>query len=652
MSLSYRPEIDGLRAIAVTAVVLFHSGLVPLHGGFAGVDVFFVISGFLVTAILLKDMRNGHYSILQFYERRVRRILPALAVVLVATTLAAWVLMIPPQLEAYSKSLLAVLMFVSNLLFGANSGYFSPALEEAPLLHTWSLSIEEQYYLLFPLLLAALLRRGPRMVTLGLSGMAVASLALAQWGAVAEPEVNFFFSLSRFWELLAGSLAAWIAHRHPLKSHGPAAMLGLGLILGAMLWHSDRIPYPSVYTLMPVVGTGLVILFAGADNLTGRLLSLPPMVGIGLISYSAYLWHQPLFALARVAATDAPEVWTMAALTGLTYGLAWASWRWIEQPFRRADDRWLAAPKRLFTRAGLATVCLVAAGAIGLVSGGNDRLWRLRHPDQAAVLDLVRIARENSRLPMDDAPCRFNLTQLTDTGIARIRACSADFGPGIVVLGDSHGIDLFNALKSVGTQPFLLGITNGGCRPAEADADCPFDDFVALITAQPQLFSQVLFVQAGAYLLTGPDGREGSRQLFTRASAHQPLPDFGVNIMALSRISDYLRQIVVTQVPVLWISPRIEPHISANRILRRGCAAAPELRPGQARAFERLDTRIAEAAATIGAAHLPLAAYGFDIKQDFMSCDAIFWSDGDHWSTAGEIRFGQRLLAQLPKTLR
>jgi peptidoglycan/LPS O-acetylase OafA/YrhL len=648
MSLTYRPEIDGLRAIAVTAVILFHSGLVPLHGGFAGVDVFFVISGYLVTGILLKDLGNGTHSILRFYERRVRRILPALAVVLAATTLAAWALMIPPQLESYSKSLLAVLLFVSNLLFGANSGYFSPALEEAPLLHTWSLSIEEQYYLLFPLVLAQLLRRGPRTVTWGLWGMALASLALAQWGAIAKPEFNFFFSLSRFWELLAGSVAAWISHRRVIAAHGPAALLGLALILAAVVLHSDRTPYPSVYALMPVAGSVLVILFAGQGNLTGRLLSLPPMMGIGLISYSAYLWHQPLFAFARIAATDAPAALLMWAMTAMTFVLAWISWRWIEQPFRRQDRRWLRAPRWLFGLSALAMAGLVLIGSLGMISAGNATFWRSQHPEQAVLLDIVLAAGVDSGLPADDGSCRFNLTNISTEVQPRLRDCARRFGPAAVVLGDSHGIDMFKALHAAADAPFLLGLTNGGCRPADANADCPFDGFLTLARAEPQLFRQVLFVQAGPYLLTGPDGRAGSRQLFARASAHQPLPAFGVNAVAVSRIATYLRQIVAAGVPVIWASPRIEPHISANRVLRLGCTEVPALRPGQIDAFVRLDDAIRTAAATAGASHLPLAAYGFDIAQDFMSCDTLYWSDGDHWSTAGELRFGTRLLPRLP----
>lgn len=652
MSLTYRPEIDGLRAIAVTSVILFHSGLVPLSGGFAGVDVFFVISGFLVTSILLKDLGAGRHTVWRFYERRVRRILPALLVMLTVTSLAAAVLMIPPQLQAYSKSLVAVLLFLSNFLFGANSGYFSPALEEAPLLHTWSLSIEEQYYLLFPVILSGLLRRGPRAVTLGLWAMAGASLALAQWGALVKPEMNFFFSLSRFWELLAGSLAAWAVHRRPLGAHGPVALLGLGLILASMVLHSERTAYPSVHTVIPVIGSVLVLLFAGQGTMVGRFLSLRPVVGVGLISYSAYLWHQPLFALLRVSAFEAPPDWAVWGMVGLSYLLGWLSWRWVEQPFRRPTGRWLPTPRALFSGAALACGAMLIVGAVELASKGNDRLWRLAHPDQATVLDLILTAQRDTALPASDGPCRFNLTRLTEPEKTRIRSCAAQHGPAAVVLGDSHGVDMFNAMKQAGHARFLLGVANGGCRPADDDAACPFADFLTLVQAEPQLFGQILFVQSGAYLLLGPDGREGSRQLFTRASLHKPMPAFGVNTKALGQIEAYLKALHSAGVPVLWVSPRIEPHIAASRVLRSGCATVPALRAGQVAAFDRLDLAVGDAAVRAGVAHLPMSAYGFDLAQDFMTCDALYWSDGDHWSSAGEARFGARLLPQLPGAFR
>ena len=649
--LTYRPEIDGLRAIAVTAVILYHGKVLPLSGGFAGVDVFFVLSGYLITAILLTEASEGRLSILRFYERRVRRILPALVVVLTATTIAAFALMIPSQLYAYGQSLAANILFVSNFVFGAKSGYFSPALEEAPLLHTWSLSVEEQFYLGFPLLLALLCRHSPRHLGLILGLLALASLALAEWGWRQAPDINFFFTFSRVWELLAGAICAHILHRRTLAPQPALAALGLAFILFAITSHSDATPYPSLATVVPVLGTALLILFANGKSGVGRALAVRPMVAIGLISYSAYLWHQPLFAFARLTSTDAPQAPLMVALTLATYLLATVTWALVEQPFRRRKNRLLPRMRGLFLTSAAAMALLAALSAASLLSQGNDQMWRKTHPDQARTLDLILTANKGSGPPVASRDCHFNLTQLDPAAVQRIAACAARLGPAVVVLGDSHAIDLYQAFSRLSPAPVLIGLTSGGCRPADAAPTCPYDAFAAIAADRPGWFSQVLFVQSGAYLLLGPDGRAGSRQLFTRVAASQPVGRLDPNQPAIARLIDYLDRLA-RHVPTTMLAPRIEPHVSPNRVLRAGCTARFALRPGQAQAFQRLDASLAAATTSRAVAYIPLTAQPFDMTSDFMTCATLYWSDGDHWSTAGEARFGTRLLPLLPAAFR
>ncbi len=383
----------------MTAVILYHGHTLPLPGGFAGVDVFFVLSGFLISAILLRELQQGQFSILRFYERRIRRILPALIVVLAVTSAAAVVVMIPSQLRAYGESLAGNVLFVSNFVFGAKSGYFSPTLEEAPLLHTWSLSVEEQFYLAFPPLLALLYHRLPRQTGLILGALALASLGLAEWGWRTAPDINFFFTFSRAWELLAGTLAALVLHRHTIAPKASLAALGLGLILYALVFHSDATPYPSLATVVPVAGTALILLFGAADSGVGRVLALRPLVAIGLVSYSAYLWHQPLFAFARVTRADAPSTALMAGLTLLTFVLAALTWALVEQPFRRPTRRWLPRARPLFGAAAGGMAALAALSALLIWTQGNDRFWRARHPDQAATLDLILQAGQTNGPP-------------------------------------------------------------------------------------------------------------------------------------------------------------------------------------------------------------------------------------------------------------
>ena len=349
--MKYRPEIDGLRSVAVLPVILFHAGFSLFSGGYVGVDVFFVISGYLITTILISERENGTYSLLGFYERRARRILPALFFMLICTIPFAWRWIPPDPFEDYARSLSYAAMFISNIHFLEKSSYFDVGAEFRPLLHTWSLAVEEQYYLLFPLVLWALgqfVRTKFILVFLILSAL---SLALAEWGWRNYPTENFFFSPSRLWELLAGSICAALLFNRAQMRNELGAMAGLVLILYSIVFFDGSLPFPSIYTVVPVLGTVLIILFAAPGTIVARLLSVKPMVAIGLISYSAYLWHQPLFVFARIRSVSEPSLLLMSGLALASLALAWLTWRYVETPFRRRT--WLPERRRLLQASAL-----------------------------------------------------------------------------------------------------------------------------------------------------------------------------------------------------------------------------------------------------------------------------------------------------------
>lgn len=404
--MNYRREIDGLRSIAVVPVILYHAGLSLFSGGYVGVDIFFVISGYLITGILIEELAQGKFSILRFYERRARRILPALfTVILVCVPLAA-ALMTPPKFEAFSKSVLAVALFGSNMFFAwSQADYFVHEVELIPLLHTWSLAVEEQFYIVFPILLWVIWRFGLRRIFWVLVGLSVISLMLAQWMSTNAPLLNFYFAATRAWELLAGSLCAIVLRSGPRKNNG-LSLLGLGMIAAAVLLYDSTVAFPSIYTLLPVVGTVLIILYAAPETLVGRLLSLPVMVGIGLVSYSAYLWHQPLLAFARLHHITEPPAATMAALVALTFILAWISWRFIEQPFRKtrhAGASLLPTHKSVFAASGAGIVALAAFGVYGALRDGL--------PNRFDTPDFV-VAGQFSLPRSDNGYCFYSLSQL------------------------------------------------------------------------------------------------------------------------------------------------------------------------------------------------------------------------------------------------
>lgn len=373
--MNYRREIDGLRAVAVLPVILFHGGIAGFGGGFVGVDIFFVLSGYLITSLLIEDLRLGRFSIVRFYERRARRILPALFLIMAVSGLFAWAWMLPTDLRSFSQSLVATVLFASNIYFYLKTGYFDAETDPRPLLHTWSLAVEEQFYLFFPLLLFALWKLGRPAAFGVIAALLSVSLALADWGSRYAPDAAFYLLPSRTWELLAGSVCAFLLSGRPLRPNDILAGAGLCLILASVFAFDKATPFPGVYALVPVAGTVLIILFAGQGNRVAQFLSARPLVGIGLISYSAYLWHQPLFEYVRLRSITPPSQATMTVLLVPCLALAYCSWRFVEQPFRRGPNIWLAGRRSLFGAAGGASALFAMVGLGGhYLQMGSDAL--------------------------------------------------------------------------------------------------------------------------------------------------------------------------------------------------------------------------------------------------------------------------------------
>ncbi len=336
--MKYRSEIDGLRALAVLPVILFHAGFEGFDGGFVGVDIFFVISGYLITTIIISEMAEGKFSLVNFYERRARRILPALFFVIVACIPFAWLWMIPVDLKNFGQSLVSVSIFSSNILFWLESGYFANASELKPLLHTWSVAVEEQYYILFPIFLMLTWRLGTQKILIFLSIVFVTSLGFAQWSAYNFPSAAFFLLPTRAWELLVGVFTAFYlkqnGHLKFQNTNQVLSLLGFGMIAYSITVFDKTFPFPSLYTLIPVIGTSLLIICAVPQTIVNKFMSLKPIVGLGLISYSAYLWHQPLLAFARYETLGELTDSLILILCCSSILMAWISWRFVERPFR------------------------------------------------------------------------------------------------------------------------------------------------------------------------------------------------------------------------------------------------------------------------------------------------------------------------------
>lgn len=451
-TMEYRREIDGLRALAVLPVILFHAGFETFSGGFVGVDVFFVISGYLITTILLAEIEQGTFSILKFYERRARRILPALFFVMLVCIPFAWLWLVPEDMKDFSQSLVAVSICASNVLFWLEGGYYDADAELKPLVHTWSLAVEEQYYVIFALFFWVCGRFGKRRMLIVLATVFVASLGLAQWGAYSAPLAAFLLLPTRAWELLLGVFAGFYLSKNDLARFGrrwseALGALGVALILYSVFAFNRATPFPGAYALVPTVGALLVILFATQATTVGRFFANRAFVGVGLISYSAYLWHQPLFVFARQRSFKEPEPFLFALLSVASLVLGHLSWRYIEVPFRK---RGKVSNLRLLLYASIAAGFFITVGLIGWATDGDLG-------GRSSIPNIARVG--------EGITANLSISSACERGSDDSSSCTEGNTPEVLVWGDSYAMHLVPGLAASNPNIKLVHKVTAFCGP-------------------------------------------------------------------------------------------------------------------------------------------------------------------------------------------
>lgn len=429
----YRPDIDGLRAVAILGVLVYHLDSQMLPGGFVGVDVFFVISGFLISGLIDRDLKGGTFSIARFYERRIRRIIPALFAMICAVLAASWILLLPADLIALGKSVRYAVMALPNIHFQRiTDDYFNESVSQVPLLHTWSLGVEEQFYLAFPLLLWVFYRCGMsrkmRLITLAL--LFLASLAASARMVPLDPTRAFYLLPFRAWEMLLGTLLALGGLPVPRgRMQNVAGVAGMGMIVGSMLFFDGSTPFPGLSALLPCTGAAL-LLWSGIQSgaWTCRFLTLKPMVFVGLISYSLYLWHWPLIALAKYS--SAYHGIAVAVVFAGSLALGYLSWRWIERPFRNPQ---FGSRARVFALWGTASILLL--GSDSWIGRNEGFAWRFS-PQVVHFLSFK------------EKPSYWNESR-TDRSPHNVRVFGAPgVTPTFALWGDSHGTAILPGLEA------------------------------------------------------------------------------------------------------------------------------------------------------------------------------------------------------------
>ena len=446
---TYRPEIDGIRALSVFAVVFFHLGWEYVPGGFVGVDVFFVISGYLITRILLRALREDEFCLAQFIARRIRRILPASMLMVFVTAAAGAYFLTPAAFQNLGRTLGAHVLMASNCFFSQDQGYFAQSAEKIPLLHTWSLAVEEQFYLILPLLLLVVWRIGSKWLLPTLVGLAIWSLIWSEFKMDWNSREGFFLLTSRAWELLAGSiLAVWPERRLGKGIKEGLSVLGLCLIVFAITQFDDETSFPGLSAMVPVSGAVLFILSnQGEKTMVGRLMSVRPMVGLGLLSYSLYLWHWPLCVFTRLLINEELRLEHQTFIFVAALLLAWLSWRYVEKPFRHGPL--LKTPQRSFLFAGVGAVALYLMSLTVWLNEGFPKRFSPR-----------------MQLMMEDVD--WDGDEWTEVDDEAVKFGAQKSGaPDFIIWGDSHGVAAMAGLVQATEKLGMTGwaFLNNGTPP-------------------------------------------------------------------------------------------------------------------------------------------------------------------------------------------
>ncbi len=595
--LAYRPEIDGLRAFSVLSVVLYHFGVPGLDGGFVGVDIFFVISGFLIGGLLWSELREtGRIDLGRFYMRRMRRLAPAFFAMAIASSVFAWLVLLPFEFREFGKSLIAATVWLSNVQFWREAGYFDVAAESKPLLHTWSLSVEEQFYVFLPLALLALrIVRGatiPALILIWLVS-AVACIAMTP----TYPEATFFLFPFRAWELLTGVLLAIALRNQSIRPWPGLSWIGLALVAVSIIaMRSDG--FPGWQAILPVAGAALILANAGQDNLANRLLALKGPVFVGLISYSLYLWHWPVLILSRYWRDGYASPFEAAGWLALATILAILSWALVERPLRHAH--WIGAPAFLGGSIAVGLVVLTFGGLIYVRDGVANRF----PPEVRAHIDA------SQDFLQDWSRC----DTAASGPLAGIETCDIgpEGAPKVLIWGDSHLRALMDGLALAADEAGTPGmiIWRGGCPPLfgvakDESASTPSQDASCLRAnnqleqafAQMDSVERILLVGRWSYYAEGTGiGRDAANLITLR-----PAPGSGLQADNQAVLFDLaLEETVKTlnddfgEVHVLRQVPEIPDYSSREvaRMLAHGRASPSEITATFSAKSETLAARV------------------------------------------------------------
>ncbi len=635
--LQYRKEIDGLRSVAVLPVILFHLNIDSFSGGYLGVDIFFVISGYLITSIIYLQIKDSTFKILNFYERRIRRIIPVLTIVILFTVPFSWYLMIPVEFKEYLLSILSTIFFFSNFLFWNQTDYFDNPSEFKPLLHTWSLSIEEQFYIFFPIILLLLYKNFKDQILKIFISIFFLSYFLAIYASLNYESANFYLLPTRVWEILSGSICALMLIKFPNfkekffeDKNEKLTTLGFLLILASFFLFDSSTRHPGLLTLLPIFGTVLIILTTPNVGIVNRFLSSKIMVYIGLLSYSLYLWHVPLITFIKIYRQEELLITHKIIVFLSSIILSLLSYNLIEKNFK---NKKIFTRKQIFTNYGISLLILTVFFSTTYFTNIFENNIEKRLDNESKYLyELVssHVNTDTLSTRYDNNECKFFSLKLDEDFRERFEGCiSSENNKASILIGDSHAMNLHNIAYLSTDSTFFVTIANGGSRIKFNNNEYSFKDISEFIQNYQSNIETVFYHQSGSYLIEDYKGRVDSAEIYkTNKKYSIKVTDIELNLTYLNSLP----------VKTVWIGPFIE---SRQDFLRQIISGKKEFSiPNYHKLlFDELDEVILNNE-TLKTTYVPFdQIYELKTEQVFVNT-CLFYRDQDHLSLCAEEYIG------------
>jgi peptidoglycan/LPS O-acetylase OafA/YrhL len=637
-----REDLDVLRFLAVTGVVLYHVGLPGTQNGFIGVDVFFVLSGFLIMKSILRDRQQDCFSLSKFLERRARRLVPALLLVLMLNIPIFFLVFSPEDIEQTLTSYLSILLFTPNFYFWSKSGYFDLEAKQQAFLHTWSLGIEIQFYLLLGISLSYLFRYSNEksLITI-LKVLSLGSFTLSTISAFWKPGVNFFLLPTRIWEFGIGSITAiWFskvkADRIKLTSQKRLKNFGLTVIVCCLLFPIRLPMWPSALTIIPVFGAVLVLAFPLSTKLTKPILDNRLLSFLGKVSYGWFLWHWPIIVYANYISDNQVSVRLLTFLSLLTLLIAILQWHFFEKKFQ--DSKRLDRQK--FQRSMLTSTAAIATiAALGVVSNGFDSIWRQTRffSTEKKVLELYLSRNVESQVEALNSYCKFSVRSTDELDSRAVENCVENFGPAIVVIGDSHGVVFQDILARSNLRRFVIGLATPGSRPSNGIFG-QYADILNYVERHNDIVDKVFFMQSGSYLLEDRFGNVDSNLVFQEEEVAR------VSKINVKLTVDYLIQLSELA-NLTWIGPYSQSRINVSN--PSNWYALKRISPHVVKIFETLDLYLFEVSKQNQIAYVSSINQLKFPHHRLLSENCIVWRDQDHISKCGRELLAKRTISFL-----